>query len=78
MKSHALFLAAILAASAVQTSAATMAEDTDGNGSFSMEEMTVAYPDLTEETFADIDTDESGDISEEELTVAMESGLLGN
>lgn len=76
MKTKVLFLAAILATAAVQTSAATLVEDTDGNGTFSMDEMKVTYPDLTAELFAEIDTDASGEASEEELLVAMENGLI--
>jgi hypothetical protein len=75
MKMHVLFLTAVMAVSAVQASAATV-EDADGNGSYSMEEMAAAYPDLTEEAFADIDADQSGDVSGEELAAAMEGGLL--
>lgn len=75
MKTHVLFLAAVMALTAVQASAATV-EDADGNGSYSMEEMAAAYPDMGEETFADIDTDESGEISPEELAAAVESGAL--
>lgn len=78
MKTRALYLAAILAVAAVQTQAATMVEDTDGNGAYSMDEMTAAYPELTEDDFVEIDTDASGDISTEELTLATESGLLSN
>ncbi|KRS15850.1 hypothetical protein [Roseovarius indicus] len=78
MKTRVLCLAAILAVAAVQTHAETMVEDTDGNGAYSMDEMTAAYPELTEDDFVEIDTDASGDISTEELTLATESGLLSN
>lgn len=78
MKTPVLFLAAAMAVSAVQTSAATMVEDADGNGTYSMEEMAVSYPDLTAEDFAEIDTDASGEIDTEELALAVESGRLGN
>lgn len=75
MKMYALFLAAAMAVTAVQASAATV-EDTDGDGSYSMDELLVAYPDMTEETFASIDTDGSGDISPDELAAAIEKGVL--
>ncbi len=78
MKTPVLFLAAALAVSAVQTSAATMVEDADGNGSYSMDEMAVSYPDLTAEDFAEIDTDASGEIDTQELALAIESGMLAN
>lgn len=74
MKTPVLFLAA-LAVTAVQAGAATVA-DTDGNGAYSMEEMIVTYPDLTEDAFAGIDTDESGEVSEDELVAAVENGML--
>ena len=58
--------------------AAAMAEvmDDDGNGTFSMEEMQAAYPDLTEETFAEIDSNADGAIDAVELAAAEASGLL--
>ena len=77
MKTPVLMLAAVMAVSAVQASAATV-EDTDGNGSYSLDEMLVSYPELTDGDFAEMDADESGDISEDELTAAMENGVLAN
>jgi len=50
--------------------------DADENGTYSMEEMLMAYPDMTEDTFAAIDTDESGEVSIEELATAQTEGLL--
>ncbi|KZY46935.1 hypothetical protein A3731_08720 [Roseovarius sp. HI0049] len=76
MITRALCLAAIVAVSAVQAHAETAVEDADGNGSYSMDEMTAAFPELTEDQFVEIDTDASGDVSEEELAAAMESGVL--
>ena len=54
--------------------AAAMAEvmDDDGNGTFSMEELQAAYPDLTEE----IDSNADGAIDAVELAAAEASGLL--
>ena len=75
MKTNVLFLAAVMAVSAVQASAATV-EDADGNGSYSMEEIAAAYPSLTDEAFADIDADQSGEVSAEELAAAIEGGVL--
>lgn len=76
MSKTLLSLTAILGLSAAPLMAETMIEDTDANGSYSMEELTVAYPDLTEELFAEVDTDESGDVSPEELTAALDAGVL--
>ena len=78
MKTPVLFLAAALAVSAVQTSAATMVEDADGNGTYSMDEMAVSYPDLPAEDFAEIDSDGSGEVDTQELALAIESGMLAN
>ena len=41
-------IAAILGLTATPLLAETMVEDTDSSGSFSMEELTVSYPELTE------------------------------
>lgn len=76
MNIRALCLAALVAVSAVQAHAETAVEDADGNGSYSMEEMTAAFPDMTEDQFVEIDADASGDVSEEELAAAMEGGVL--
>ncbi|MGC9371586.1 MAG: EF-hand domain-containing protein [Paracoccaceae bacterium] len=54
----------------------TEVADTDGNGTFSMEELKVAYPDLTEEAFAEIDTSADGEVDTAELEAALEAGLL--
>ncbi len=51
-------------------------EDSDGDGMFSFDEMLVAYPTLTEETFITIDTNGDGGIDEEELAAATEAGVL--
>lgn len=53
-------------------------EDADGNGSYSMEELAVAYPDMTDDLFAEIDTDGDGSVSMEELTAAQEAALIAS
>lgn len=50
--------------------------DADGDGLASFAEMVVAYPDLTEDAFADIDTSDDGFVDDEELSTALESGDL--
>jgi cytochrome oxidase Cu insertion factor (SCO1/SenC/PrrC family) len=52
--------------------------DTDGNGTFSLEELTAAYPDLTAETFALIDANGDGVVDQDELTAAQEAGTLAD
>jgi Ca2+-binding EF-hand superfamily protein len=51
-------------------------EDSDGNGMYSFNEMLVAYPTLTEETFVTIDANGDGGIDAEELAAATEAGIL--
>jgi Ca2+-binding EF-hand superfamily protein len=67
---------ALLGFAATPLLAETMVQDTDDNGSFSMEELVVAYPDLTEALFAEIDADGSGEVTEEELTAAIDAGVI--
>jgi Ca2+-binding EF-hand superfamily protein len=67
---------ALLALVATPLFAETVVEDTDGNGTYSLEELVAAYPDLTEELFAEIDTDESGEVSAEELKAAVDAGII--
>jgi hypothetical protein len=67
-------LAGALALLASQAVAAP--EDSDGNGSYSMEEMIAAYPGLTEEQFADMDSNEDGVIDPTELNDAIENGMI--
>lgn len=55
---------------------AQSAMDTDGDGNVSMEELQVAFPDATADTFAAIDTDADGVLSDVELQAAVDAGLL--
>lgn len=75
MKTRILVLSA-LALIAVQAHAEVT--DADGNGAYSFEEMQAAYPDMTEELFADIDADEDGEISADELADAVANGQIEN
>ena len=50
--------------------------DTDGDNLASFAEMVAAYPDLTEETFAEIDTSGDTFVDEAELTAAVEAGIV--
>ena len=67
---------ALLTFAATPLLAETMVEDTDQSGSYSMEELVVAYPDLTEALFTEIDADASGEVTEEELTAAIDAGVI--
>lgn len=76
MKTTALTLATILGLSATSVLAETMVEDTDGSGGYSMEELMTAWPNMTDELFAQLDVDASGEVSADELTAAKEAGLI--
>ncbi|MEZ5888505.1 MAG: EF-hand domain-containing protein [Paracoccaceae bacterium] len=56
--------------------AQTTVSDTDGNGTFSIEEMRAAYPDMTPALFAEIDVDGSGSVDADELQAARENGQI--
>jgi hypothetical protein len=73
-----LTAAALAAFVAGPLAAQGMAEvaDTDGNGTYSMEELKAAYPDLTEEVFIQIDTSGDGEVDDAELEAARDAGLL--
>ncbi|MBT8417670.1 MAG: EF-hand domain-containing protein [Silicimonas sp.] len=58
--------------------AQTMVEDTDGDGAYSMEELMVVYPEITEDVFAVVDTNADGAVDAEELAAAEEAGVLSN
>ena len=70
-----LMIAALLGLG-VGTAAMAAVEDTDGNGVYSMEELLVAYPSLTEETFGTIDSNGDGAVDEAELAAAVDAGVL--
>ena len=51
-------------------------EDANGDGVFSMDEVKVVYPDLTEDVFAQLDQDGDGALNTDELTAGIEAGIL--
>ncbi len=71
-----LILAALLGLGATAAVAETMAEDANGDGVYSMEELVVTYPNLTEEIFGTIDGNGDGTIDPDELAAAEEAGVL--
>lgn len=66
-------VAALLAA---PVSAAVSDIDTDGDGLASFDEMVVAHPEMTKETFDEVDTSGDGFVDEAEHAAAVEAGLL--
>ncbi|MBY6140858.1 EF-hand domain-containing protein [Leisingera daeponensis] len=78
MKKFALTAAALtaLAASPLAAMESITEADTDGNGTYSLEELQAAFPDLTEETFATIDANADGEADLAEVKAAEEADLL--
>ena len=77
MKKLVLAFGAMMALGATQAMAQTVVSDTDGNGTYSFEELQAAYPDLTTATFTAIDVNGDGQVDADELQAAREAGTLG-
>ena len=75
MQTLKLFLAALVLLPAVAY-AEVMIEDADGDGVYSVEEVTAAYPSVTAELFVEMDANEDGAIDAEELAAAVAAGLI--
>jgi hypothetical protein len=58
--------------------AQTVVSDTDGNGTYSVEEMSAAYPKMTSGLFQQLDVDGNGGVDADELQAGRENGLIGN
>ena len=80
MKRISLLLATVLGLGAIpalaQDAAAPEIADTDGNGTWSMDELLVAYPDMTQESFTAVDANADGAVDQAELAAALADGLL--
>ena len=76
MKPIMLSLAALAFAGGAIAQDAPAVEDTDGNGSYSMEELLAVYPALTEDGFASIDANADGAVDTDELAAAVANGSL--
>lgn len=76
MTKVALAFATISALAVGAAQAQTVVTDTDGNGLFSMEELIVAFPDLTPEVFTAADADADGSLSADELAAAQTAGTI--
>lgn len=70
MKKFALAFAVVSAFSVAQANAEVTVADADGNGAFSMEELLVAFPALTEDAFKAADINADGALTADELTAA--------
>lgn len=71
-----LILAALLGLGATAAAAETAVEDANGDGVYSMEELVVTYPNLSEDVFTIMDGNGDGAIDAEELAAAEEAGVL--
>jgi hypothetical protein len=76
MTKSLLALALTLGLTGFAAHAQTTVSDTDGNGVFSIEELTAAYPDMNAGLFGQIDVDGSGAVDADELQAARENGLI--
>lgn len=77
MKTLALTLsAAALAATGAMAQDAGGVQDENEDGIYSMEELTAAYPELTEEQYDAIDADGDESVDVGEFADAVEAGLL--
>lgn len=65
-----------LAASPLTALEAIHGADADGNGSYSLSELQVVYPDLTAEIFTTIDTNADGEADLAEVEAAAKAELL--
>lgn len=78
MKKHVVAFGVLMSFGAVQAQAQTVVSDTDGNGTYSIEELQAAYPDLNEATFGSIDVNADGQVDADELQAAREAGTIAN
>ena len=76
MKKIVLTLGVVSALAAAQAFADTAIEDTDGNGTYSMEELTAAFPDLTAEAFGEADANGDGQVDADELQAARDAEII--
>lgn len=69
----------ILAIAALGFAGAAIAQDvadTDGDGVYSMDELMVVYPNVTDEVFVMVDANGDGAVDADELAAAQEAGTL--
>lgn len=78
MKKLVLALGALIAFGAATAQAQTVVSDTDGNGTYSFEELKAAYPDLNQATFSSVDVNGDGEVDADELQAAREAGALAS
>lgn len=78
MTKSLIALALTFGLAAFGAQAQTAVSDTDGNGTYSIEELTAAYPDMNGGLFAQVDVNGDGAVDADELQAARENGLIAN
>ncbi|QCO55117.1 EF-hand domain-containing protein [Pseudorhodobacter turbinis] len=76
MKRFILTLSAISAFAVAQANAQTVIEDLDGDGAFSMAELSAAYPAITAVQFSSADRNTDGLVDMGELANAVSAGTI--
>jgi hypothetical protein len=76
MKKYLVAFAATLGLAGTALAQEVTVTDTDADGSYSLEELQIVYPELTEEVFDVIDANGDGGIDEDELAAAQAAGVL--
>jgi hypothetical protein len=76
MKKYLVAFAATLGLAGTALAQEVTVTDTDADGSYSLEELQIVYPELTQEVFDVIDTNCDGGIDEDELAAAQAAGVL--
>jgi hypothetical protein len=76
MKKYLVAFAATLGLAGTALAQEVTVTDTDADGSYSLEELQIVYPELTQEVFDVIDANGDGGIDEDELAAAQAAGVL--
>ena len=63
-------------AAALALSLPAFAQDADGDGNVTLEELQAVYPEVTEDAFTTMDTDGDGVLSASEFQAAIDAGQL--
>jgi hypothetical protein len=80
MKTFALTAVALTSLAAAPLSALDlgMEADVDGSGTYSLEELQTAFPELTEDVFVAIDVNADGVADKDEVQAAVDAGVLSH
>ncbi|MDQ2089184.1 EF-hand domain-containing protein [Marimonas arenosa] len=73
MKINGLLIGALVLAA---SQAVALPEDANGNGTYSMDEMVAAFPELTADDFAEIDANSDGEVDSVEYADAIAAEII--